>query len=75
MTVYAGKLHHNRGRYLPLSLRNVEDLLFEHSIDICHETVRMWWNSSVHCSRATSMLRTITSRTDVALAALEPQNS
>ena len=28
----------------PLSLRNVEDLLFEQSIDICHETVRMWWN-------------------------------
>ncbi len=24
----------------PLSLRNVEDLLFERSIDICHETVR-----------------------------------
>ncbi len=26
------------------SLRNVEDLLFERGIDICHETVRMWWN-------------------------------
>jgi putative transposase len=26
-----------------LSLRNVEDLLFERGIDICHETVRMWW--------------------------------
>jgi putative transposase len=25
----------------PLSLRNVEDLLFERWIDICHETVRM----------------------------------
>lgn len=25
----------------PLSLRNVEDLLFERSIDICHETVRL----------------------------------
>lgn len=24
----------------PLSLRNVEDLLFERDIDICHETVR-----------------------------------
>ena len=24
----------------PLSLRNVEDLLFERGIDICHETVR-----------------------------------
>jgi putative transposase len=25
-------------------LRNVEDLLFERGIDICHETVRLWWN-------------------------------
>ena len=31
------------GKY-PLSLRNVEDLLFERGIDICHETVQMWWN-------------------------------
>ena len=28
----------------PLSLRQVEDLLFERRIDICHETVRYWWN-------------------------------
>ena len=28
-------------RYL-LSLRNVEDLLHERGIDICHETVRLW---------------------------------
>lgn len=28
----------------PLSLRNVEDLLFERGIDICHETVWFWWN-------------------------------
>ena len=28
----------------PLSLRNVEDLLHEHGIDISHETVRFWWN-------------------------------
>ena len=27
----------------PLSLRNVEDLLHERGIDICHETVRLWW--------------------------------
>jgi putative transposase len=26
----------------PLSLRNVEDLLFERGIDVCHETVRLW---------------------------------
>ena len=28
----------------PLSLRNVEDLLHERGIDICHEMVRYWWN-------------------------------
>ena len=28
----------------PLSLRQVEDLLFERGIDICQETVRLWWN-------------------------------
>ena len=28
----------------PLSLRNVEGLLFERGIDVCHETVRFWWN-------------------------------
>ena len=28
----------------PLSLRNMEDLLHERGIDICHETVRFWWN-------------------------------
>jgi putative transposase len=30
----------------PLSLRNVEDLLFERGVDISHETVRLWWNRS-----------------------------
>ena len=28
----------------PLSLRQVEDLLHERGIDICHEAVRFWWN-------------------------------
>ena len=28
----------------PFSLRQVEDLLCERGIDICHETVRYWWN-------------------------------
>ena len=28
----------------PLSLRNVEDLLYERGIDLSHETVRFWWN-------------------------------
>jgi hypothetical protein len=29
----------------PFSLRNVEDLLFDRAIDICHETVRDWWRN------------------------------
>ena len=34
----------------PLSLRNVEDLLFERGYDLCHETVRLWWNRfGRHC--------------------------
>ena len=28
----------------PLSLRQVDDILFERGIDICHETVRFRWN-------------------------------
>ena len=28
----------------PLSLRQVEDLLFERGINICHKTVRFWWH-------------------------------
>jgi len=28
----------------PLSLLQVEDLLFERDLNICHETVRFWWN-------------------------------
>ena len=28
----------------PLSLRQVDDMLFERGIDICHDTVRLWWN-------------------------------
>ena len=38
----------------PLSLRNVEDLLFERGIDLCHETVRMWWNRFASKARAPS---------------------
>lgn len=28
----------------PLSLRNIEDSLHERGIDVCHESVRHWWN-------------------------------
>jgi putative transposase len=27
----------------PLSLRNVDDLLHERSVEVSHETVRFWW--------------------------------
>jgi putative transposase len=27
----------------PLSLRNVEDLLSERGVDICHKTAGFWW--------------------------------
>ncbi len=39
----------------PLSLRNVEDLLFERGIDIRHETVRLWVEAGAadqQCSQA-----------------------
>ena len=32
----------------PLSLRNVEDLLFERGIGLGHETVRLWWHWRWH---------------------------
>ena len=28
----------------PLSLRQVEDILFERGIEVSHETIRCWWN-------------------------------
>ena len=31
----------------PRSIRNVEELLFERGVDICHETARHWGNR--HC--------------------------
>ena len=30
--------------WFPHGLRNDEDLLFEHGINICHESIRFWWN-------------------------------
>lgn len=32
----------------PLSLRQVEDILYERGIDVCHETIRYWWNNFGH---------------------------
>lgn len=28
----------------PLSLRNLEDLLFARGVEVCHKTVRLWWH-------------------------------
>lgn len=46
----------------PLSLRKVEDLLFERGIDVCHETVPLWWNrfgplfaADIHRQRVNAM--------------------
>jgi len=46
----------------PPSLRNVEYLLFERGIDICHETVRLRWNrfgpmfaGEIRCKRVERM--------------------
>ena len=46
----------------PLSLRNVADLLFERGIDICHETVLLWWTrfgpmfaEEIRCKRVQHM--------------------
>ncbi len=38
----------------PLSLRNVEELLFERGYDLCHETVRLCGTGLVHFSQARS---------------------
>ena len=38
----------------PLSFRQVEDILHERGVDICHETVRFWverlFRRNFHCS-------------------------
>ncbi len=41
----------------PLSLRQLEDLLFERRVDICHETVRFWCRSDVCCRDSTKTNR------------------
>jgi hypothetical protein len=33
-----------RERLFRAGCTNVEDLLFEGGVDVCHETVWMWWN-------------------------------
>ncbi len=52
----------------PLSLRQVEDLLFERGIDICHETVRFWWNRFVPEFAAAIRRRRVHDRSLFALA-------
>ena len=48
----------------PLSLRQVEDLLFERGIDICHETVR-FGTSSVTLSNHSRKFTPLGARTTV----------
>ena len=38
----------------PLSLRQVEDLLFKRGIDVSHQTVRFWWSRSCSPRRSGS---------------------
>ena len=56
----------------PLSLRNVEDLLYERCIDICHEAVRHWWNrfGSIFCCASRLAMRRI-SWTDQRISSVE----
>lgn len=42
----------------PLSLRNVEDLLFERGFDLCHETVRRQ-RVNRHCQTKQSLVRNL----------------
>lgn len=50
----------------PLSLRNVEDLLHERGVDVCHESVRLWvgWFgthlASNICRQKASYIRRVT---------------
>ena len=46
----------------PLSLRTVEDLLFERGIDICHETIRLGGSNSAHHRDANSRMGHFQSR-------------
>jgi len=43
----------------PLSLRNVEDLLYERGIDVSHEAVRYWWHRFGPMSASESRKRRI----------------
>ena len=54
----------------PLSLRQVEDIMFERGIDICHETVRYWWHRfrSYVCWRDQETAGTRAQRVELALA-------
>jgi len=54
----------------PLSLRQVEDLLSERGIDICHETVRFWWNRFGPIFAAEIQEEAIGEHTDLAAMAL-----
>ena len=52
----------------PLSLRQVEDLLFERGIDVCHETVLVEPLRSVVCRRDQAAARRPAQLVELALA-------
>jgi len=52
----------------PLSLRQVEDILFERGIDICHETVRFWWSRCAHPQIQTNPEKSLPAFSNLAIA-------
>ena len=59
----------------PLSLRQVEDLLFERGIDISHETVRFWWNRFDPLFAARISCSTATPRPPSGVSSLQPEKT
>ena len=61
----------------PLSLRNVEDLLFERGLDICHATVRLWWTrfDPERVRRMETLQKTISIRNAISSAEIATESA
>ncbi len=61
----------------PLSLRNVEDLLFERGLDICHATVRLWWTrfGPERVRRMETLQKTISIRNAISSASITTESA
>ena len=46
--------------HFPLSLRQVEGISHERGIDVCHETIRYWWNKFGHTFSTTQNKNMVT---------------